>query len=325
LLSEHPQRRSGVSGAAFRADRPAILMYHRIANESFDPWGLSVAPARFREQVEWIAEHRTVMSLTDFALRHRERDLPRDAVAITFDDGYECSAEIAAPVLRGAGLPATIFIPAALIERACPFWWDELKEIVLGNERESIRLGDEQIPLGSKHESDFHWSPDAPPRTHRQRAFHRIWAALRERSPADIERSMEQLRVQSSGPAGLTPSPMNPAQVRATASSGIEFGSHTLTHPWLTALSSEEKQREIRDSVDRCQRLAGERPATIAYPYGNFDAECERMAEDSGFACACATLDRFVGSNSSNFALPRIAVGDWNASQLGGRLANLGV
>ena len=30
---------------------PIILMYHRIAEPAFDPWGLAVSPARFEDQL----------------------------------------------------------------------------------------------------------------------------------------------------------------------------------------------------------------------------------------------------------------------------------
>jgi hypothetical protein len=35
-----------------RRGGPAILMYHRIATLEVDPWGPSVSPERFAEQVQ---------------------------------------------------------------------------------------------------------------------------------------------------------------------------------------------------------------------------------------------------------------------------------
>jgi hypothetical protein len=39
-----------------RRGGPAILMYHRIATPDVDPWGLSVSPKRFAEQVSGQAD-----------------------------------------------------------------------------------------------------------------------------------------------------------------------------------------------------------------------------------------------------------------------------
>src|SRR4051794_40425355 len=44
--------------------RPAILMYHRIGSETFDPWGLAVQRDRFAEQVEWLVKNRAVLPLS---------------------------------------------------------------------------------------------------------------------------------------------------------------------------------------------------------------------------------------------------------------------
>jgi peptidoglycan/xylan/chitin deacetylase (PgdA/CDA1 family) len=302
-------------GAIPRPPRPTILMYHRIAVETFDPWGLAVSPAHFAEQLQWLSGHRTVLPLVDLAARHRDGTLPANAIALTFDDGYACTAEVAAPMLERAGLPATIFISAELIERGEPFWWDELKDLVLDHDRDILTVERAAVSLGARSAGDRHWKPGANPGTPRQAAFHRIWNALREKPPAEIDSAMSDIRRQSHTKQHEV-RPMSPAQVRETAAAGIDFGSHALAHPWLTSLTHAEKAREIRDSVEACEKLSGTRPTTFAYPYGNFDAESERIVEEAGFDCACATLGRSVSGHSRPFALPRVQVGDWSAREL---------
>jgi peptidoglycan/xylan/chitin deacetylase (PgdA/CDA1 family) len=82
----------------------AILTYHSI-----DPSGsaISVDPAVFERQVRWLASGRVrVVSLAELA----ELSPDSDAVALTFDDGFENFGEIAAPLLREYSLPATLFV-----------------------------------------------------------------------------------------------------------------------------------------------------------------------------------------------------------------------
>jgi peptidoglycan/xylan/chitin deacetylase (PgdA/CDA1 family) len=105
---------------------------------------------------------------------------------------------------------------------------------------------------------------------------------------------------------------MHPNEVRAASSTHITFGSHALTHPWLTSLDRAEKAREIHDSFARVEALAGSPPAGFAYPYGNFDRDSERLVEEAGFACACATIPTAVSPASRLFALPRLQVGNWD-------------
>jgi peptidoglycan/xylan/chitin deacetylase (PgdA/CDA1 family) len=301
--------------------RPAILMYHRIAEETFDPWGLAVKPAHFKEQLSWLAENRMVLPLGEFAARHCDKTLPRTAIALTFDDGYMCTADVAAQLLNRANLPATIFISAELTERGRPFWWDELQDIALSPDRDSLEIAGERIALGAKHQDDRVWNPGAPPRTARQRAFHRIWASLREKPPGELDDTMASLRKQSAvAPDRPVIRPMTPEKVRATVSDGIEFGSHALSHPWLTSLDRSTKLHEICDSVDRCAKLTGSRPRSFAYPYGNFDDESEQLVQEAGFACACASNGGSVRRRSRLFALPRIQVEDGGAAALARRL-----
>jgi peptidoglycan/xylan/chitin deacetylase (PgdA/CDA1 family) len=292
-------------------------MYHRVAHDSFDPWGLAVSPALFDEQLRWLAANRTVLSLAEFAMRHRRGTLPASAVALTFDDGYDCVAETAAPMLEQARLPATIFIPAELIERGRAFWWDELQDIVLGHGGGELVLLGATISLGPTSAKDRSWRPGAPPKTPRQSAFQKIWAALREKRPKELDEAMENLRGQARicNPIDV-PRPMTPEKARKLASANIAFGSHALTHPWLTSLGHPEKEREIRASIEACETVTGTRPTTFAYPYGNRDAESERIVEAAGFDCACGTTPTAVNAASQLFSLPRIQIGNWTARQL---------
>jgi len=309
-------------GFAPGAPRPVILMYHRVAEESFDPWGTTVTPARFAEQLAWMICDRKILPLAEFAARKTEGNLPDNAVALTFDDGYSCNAEVAAPMLERFRAPATFFLTVDAIETSRAYWWDELEEIVLGHDGQTLAFDGEQVSLGEKRSDDRRWRPGSPPRTPRQRAYYDLQRNLVTRKPTEIERAMSELRSQTS-PATPAKRPMAPQDVRRIAGSIIDFGSHSLTHPWLTSLSPAEKAAEIRDSVDACAALTGSRPRTFAYPFGDFDEESRRLAEEAGYDCACSTEAAAVGSTSAQFALPRVPVGNWSARRLQRALGEL--
>lgn len=292
--------------------RPAILMYHRIAEERFDPWGVAVSPANFAGHLEWLKRHRRPMSLTEFVRHHREATLPADAIAITFDDGYACNALLAAPMLEALRIPATIFIAADLIGNDREIWWDELKHLILDSPHEAVTISGDNVELGRRTPNDWHWQNDPRRRTTRQRAFYEIWSRLRLMSGTDRDAAMRELR--SSSPASSSRSSahrlMTPDEVRSIASESIRFGSHGLTHASLPRLPSGAKAREIADGLAACESLTGTRPEAFAYAYGEFDQESQGLVERSGFACACTTGHRLVNPTDQVFALPRIHV--WN-------------
>ena len=300
-------------------DGPAILMYHRIADDSFDPWGLAVSPSNFAEQVGWLAANRSILSLVEFAQLHRKDRLPRDAITITFDDGYASVIQEAAPVLADAGAPATVFIPADLVARGAVFWWDELKCIVLQTPLNSLEF-EGAVELGDRTPADDHWVPDDPPRTPRQIAFYGIWEQLKPRAPAAIDKAMAHLREQVGVAAtGHCPRLLTANELRERPAL-LDVGSHALTHPSLPRLSFDEKAREIRESVARCEALSGTRPRTFAFPFGDNDRESVDLVRDAGFECACTTEAAFVTARTDPFRIPRLAVPNCDAAGLASRL-----
>jgi hypothetical protein len=53
------RRAKGLAGR----DLPVILMYHRVASPPYDPWGVCVAPDRFRDQLAALRAHRPLLSM----------------------------------------------------------------------------------------------------------------------------------------------------------------------------------------------------------------------------------------------------------------------
>jgi peptidoglycan/xylan/chitin deacetylase (PgdA/CDA1 family) len=300
------------------APGPAILMYHRIAEESFDPWGLAVSPANFADQLDWMKHNRAPLPLEEFVELNRRGQLPRNAIALTFDDGYACNARTATPLLEALNIPATIFISPELVERGREFWWDELERIILGHRDDTVRLYGRDIQLGEPRNDDRHWQSGEPPRTPRQQAYREIWSILHGKPPTELEDGMAQLREQADLPDSPRSShrPLCKEEIRAIPPDLVAFGSHALTHPSLPRLAPPEQAREIDQSVSRCEELTGVRPISFAYPYGDHEPGLEPLVERAGFLCACKADGWFVTRKTNRFALPRIAAGNSGPGQL---------
>ena len=104
------------------AARPGLIVftYHRIAEPGADPFYdpvISATPESFRVQVEALGRRVRVLTLGE-ALEWIASGPPwrEPAALITFDDGYRDNFEVAAPILRDRGIPATFFIPTAFLE-----------------------------------------------------------------------------------------------------------------------------------------------------------------------------------------------------------------
>ena len=63
----------------------------------------------------------------------------------------------------------------------------------------------------------------------------------------------------------------HPALVREIAAAGHVIGNHTWTHPYLTGLSPDAREQEVRRTQDLLVSLTGVRPVLFRPPYGDTD------------------------------------------------------
>ncbi|HVP35859.1 MAG TPA: polysaccharide deacetylase family protein [Terriglobales bacterium] len=70
---------------------------------------------------------------------------------------------------------------------------------------------------------------------------------------------------------------------------GIEFGSHTLTHPDLTKIEPEQAKREIAESKKKIEEIIGDEVITFAYPYGKLNQGLKQIVREAGYKFGIAT------------------------------------
>jgi peptidoglycan/xylan/chitin deacetylase (PgdA/CDA1 family) len=90
-------------------------MYHGIEKVSQDPYELCVTPARFSEQMTWLAEHGLRGVSVDTLVAAMRAGRARGLVGITFDDGYVNVLQNAVPELLKHDFTATMFIVSGLL------------------------------------------------------------------------------------------------------------------------------------------------------------------------------------------------------------------
>jgi peptidoglycan/xylan/chitin deacetylase (PgdA/CDA1 family) len=86
-------------------------------------------------------------------------------------------------------------------------------------------------------------------------------------------------------------------QLHGLAERGWEVGSHTRSHPHLTALDDAELRDELTRSREECAEAMGLPCASVAYPYGDVDARVTAAAGAAGYAYG-ATLSASIPSPS---------------------------
>jgi peptidoglycan/xylan/chitin deacetylase (PgdA/CDA1 family) len=107
-----------------------VLSYHKISESRADT--MSVTRESFESQMQFLKEHGyhvvTLDELFDFL--DFKTDLPEKSVVITFDDGWRSLYELAFPVLKRHGYPATLFISTSMITGSDKtLSWDQIREM----------------------------------------------------------------------------------------------------------------------------------------------------------------------------------------------------
>jgi peptidoglycan/xylan/chitin deacetylase (PgdA/CDA1 family) len=105
-----------------------ILCYHRFGARATK---LTVTPAAFAAQMEYLAKNGyrvlPLARISDF-LAGKEQ-LPQKTVVITIDDGYRSTYEIAYPILKKYGFPATVFLYSDFVGAGDALNFAQMKEM----------------------------------------------------------------------------------------------------------------------------------------------------------------------------------------------------
>ncbi|OWP74105.1 polysaccharide deacetylase family protein, partial [Flavobacterium oreochromis] len=109
----------------FKGRPVLVLVYHRINDVvDFQNAGLTVSVSDFEKQLIYFKENFEILKLGD-----DWKKIKKNALVITFDDGYADNYLNALPLLEKYQIPATIFICSYNINSNEEFWWDRLANL----------------------------------------------------------------------------------------------------------------------------------------------------------------------------------------------------
>lgn len=308
--------------------RPVVLMYHRIAEPAVDPWGLSVSPANFRSQLETLKRRRSPMSMDRFARLMRERRLPNDAVALTFDDGYLDNLLAAKPLLEAEGVPASVLVTTGWLDSPELFWWDELTRLVLLRREAftgSLTIGADTMTFtvgpADEWEPRRTWRSWDPPRSEREKLYVNLWTRLQRLGEAERQAHVRDLAAQVGAPAGDGETEkdrvMTREELARLPSAMVDVGVHAVTHQPLTSMPAAQRREELQDSRAVLEAATGKPMTGFAYPHGDLDEETRDIVGELGFAWAVTTESRAVDSGRDHLlAIPRVMAPDLRGPQL---------
>lgn len=291
----------------FLGARSTVFMFHRFGGP-----GLRAGDSDrlLRRILRYLRKRRyQLLDLEDLIRRGMSQgQMPRRAVAITFDDGYLEHFEVALPILAEFDAPATFFLTTGFTDGDLWLWWDQVEHLISTTDcpRLALELGgtvlEYDLTILSGRESairDFTDRCKLVPNAERLLGIERLAAKLGAEVPRDPPSKYR---------------PMTWEQARIAEHFDIRFGPSTVSHPVLSRADDATALYEIEYSWKRvCEEVT--RPVPVfCYPNGlltDFGEREVRILVQVGLLGAVTAVPAYVAPHALQttapgpFAVPR--------------------
>ena len=302
-----------------------IVMYHYVR-----PLGLTRFPAikgldlsLFREQVEYLRRHYEFVSGPDLlgAIKTGLWDLPRNAVLLTFDDGYVDHFSYVFPILDEHRLPACFFPPAsAVVDRSL---LDVHRiQFVLASTPDKRLLVAEILASLDQYRAEFNLPTNdqllsdlAEPSRHDSADVMFIKNMLQVALPpalrARITEDLFAHHVSADERAFAEELYVGVDQLRCMVRHGMYVGSHGDRHVWMSTLDAAAQARDIDRAVEMLRFVGTPTQDWImCYPYGDSNQSLREVLQQRGCRVGLTTEVNIANGAGDPLLMPRLDTND---------------
>lgn len=304
---------TGLASPAGPEARLLILIFHRVLATADPLFPQEATAETFDWQIATLKRLFNVLPLEQAVSLLQSGALPARAAAITFDDGYRDNVEIALPILKSHGVPATFFIASGFLDVGC-MWNDVVIETLRRSPLRTLELralSMQNLPIETL--------------TQRRHAVNTLIGKLKY---LDSQTRVEQAATLAKL-GGVEPPRdlmMSSTQVRELFAAGMGIGAHTVSHPILARLKMDAARAEIENGKRALENLIQAPINLFAYPNGkpneDYNAEHVDLARALGFSAAFSTAWGTASRHSDLFQLPRFTPWDRTPLRFGARLVH---
>jgi len=97
-------------------------------------------------------------------------------------------------------------------------------------------------------------------------------------------------------------------QIEEMSKYGIEFGSHTVSHPDLTILNDSDIRKELEESRVTIENHTNQSVDFLCYPFGRYNQRVIRVASELGYQGACTEIYGRNNKDTPAYELQRLNV-----------------
>jgi peptidoglycan/xylan/chitin deacetylase (PgdA/CDA1 family) len=281
----------------------SIICFHSVTEEGAASASSAHVPLA---TLEWaVAAGRQqghVVPLMELVARHQAGKTTAGLVAITFDDAYAALLHVAGEYLRDAAVPVTIFATNAAARTGASYWWDRVED-AYANVSEARRdrfVRACGLPTAYIDGASAEYGPFRPLRQWILRDHHGRWPASLSAELSALEQDAGVRTAQRS---------LTYDEIRSLRKLGpIDIGIHTVSHPVLPLLTSEEIETEIVACHRELREHFGSVLPVLALPFGLYDRRTCAVARRVGMAASLTLGSRTLRGVASGDDLPRFCI-----------------
>jgi peptidoglycan/xylan/chitin deacetylase (PgdA/CDA1 family) len=302
-----------------------VLTLHRVLEDSEfaqsrSPGGMIVRQRTFESLVKYLRQHSEVLDLRILPPSWQPKS-SRPRFAITFDDGWMDTSEVAYPLARVSAVPIAVFVCPQLTGRASPFWperavylWRAASESPDLKRRccETFFPGGIRQPLQRSFEADD---------------LEVFLTALKKVSVSDREKAISTLAaiaVNSFPDRGsASDATMTWDDMTRIATQGVLIGSHSDTHQILPLLTASEVELELCSSRQTLEAKLNQECKLFAYPNGAWSPQVRDQVEKAGYSHAFINVPALWTSETDTFLIPRLNIAEASLCGPSGRFSSI--
>ena len=280
-----------------------VLLFHKVPLAADPLTPTEPTFSQFEHILDFLQDNATVLPLADAASALARGKLPRKAVALTFDDGYDEWLTTVSPALRARNMHATFFVTTEQLDGPA-LWHERIIAAVRALPDHGARL-----PYGFASYDDLRYTSS------RIRLISELQERLKYAPLPERLGAIEMIEAQARSPL-VWPRPFDRESVRALHSQGFEIGGHTINHPILNECSDAQATNEIAGCKDELETIIGGKVHAFAYPNGrplkDYDGRHVAMVKSCVYTVAVATSGGAARQDSDIYQLPRFT--PWGAT-----------
>jgi len=283
-----------------------ILQYHSVIAErrsslAYVSPSLSVTVRDFDKQMSFMKKYYQPQSLTRFLAKHKDNLKNNKCMfVVSFDDGYRDNYIYALPILKKHSIPAIFYLTVDCIDRRPP-WPSELRFFIFKTKKTLLNLSSVSV---SFLVDDI---------VNKNATYNSLKKMMVRMNRSDRESVLSEI----SRKTALSVSEMKELDslmltwkdIWEMRAAGMEFGSHTLSHPSLPFISLEEADREVRSSKHMLERALDTPIDHFSYPnpgdYPNFNKTLKELLQEAGYLSAATSLPGHIRTGDDPWSLKR--------------------